>query len=941
MRNKALSIICAWVLVTASVLSVFSASASDRISINSYNELTTAFADNSGIKYALGKSLYVKSSGITANADIDGGGYSFNCIEGSANALIYQNENVNSSFSNLIINGSKKADVGIWLGAGSMTYNGCTITGFDITGGRYSAIAAASSSNLVLNDTILDTNTKYDISLYDSATLTINKGTQLDSVYVDNNFTKINIGADWSGCFDITMKVPTVRTLGTVDSTADISGITVSNGDYYVVNDNGMLVVTTDNERAIRFDMSQKDTLYKGSTGFLYGESEINVPTIDLLQGLKPDTMVQKAVGGLQHPTGDAVRNQSALISAGVRDMQVYFQDIYLEWPYDAPMTNGEIDLDSYQKTVEKILYSTICNSADAGDSGAFKGSDGKYYVLNEELTKQYSYVLFNEPDQIWYGGNLEGLEEAWKKIYFAVHAIDPNARCVGPNFAGFNADSYNHFLEYCYNNNCLPEIISWHELGDISLTDFYEHYDCVKTAQGKYYTDEYAEKSGRSYQPELIVNEYARHYDIGSPGGLIKWLSMFEDKDMSACMAYWAMANSLNEMAADQNSPTSTWWVYHWYAQMTGNQCPLTCPDFNQTRFYGVSSYDESINMAYVLFGGSEDENKAETVYLDNIDATDLANENGLVNVKIYGVGFSGQQGACYSPQVVFNSAVQIADNSLRVQIDNPNEMQAYFAVITKADDSASPSNMSGVGMSTLSYEAEDSDLLGGATVYDKISWTSFATSGRADVGNICNIGDGVEFNINVPKSSYYNISLFYSLQAPFVNPKTLNPDANGQNRGIGKTLPFGVKIDDGERDTIYLESTVSWLYKNHYDMDLYLTAGEHTVTFTQINSNESCKGNLQLTAALDKLDLVLIDDISTRYDFEIDLTEMSNFKTENGYRVTAIAPKAGYYTIISDGEISLTKQSVDYAADAKTYSQCSVYDNPVSNTVYLSQGA
>ena len=710
------------------------------------------------------------------------------------------------------------------------------------------------------------------------------------------------------------------------------------NNYYYKGLEYRNITFYSGDDNALHFNMNGRETLYKGSTGFLYGEAEINVPSIDLLSGLQPDTMVQKAYAGKQHPTGDAVRTSSALLSSGVKDMQIYLQDHYLEWPYDAPYKDGAIDLDSYQSTVEKILYAMICDEAQQGDAGAFLGSDGKYYVLNEN-SKNYSYVLFNEPDQIWYGGNLDGLKAAWKKIYDAVHAIDPDARCAGPNYSGYNQADYISFMSYCYDNNCLPEVISWHELGDSSLTDFYSHYDSVNNLKNTYYTAAYAEKSGRSYQPQLMVNEYARHYDIGAPGGLVKWLSMFEEKNMSGCMAYWAMANTLNEMAADQNSPTSTWWVYHWYAQMTGNQCPLTSPTFDKTRFYGLTSYDEDINTAYVLFGGGANEIGSETVYLDSINSTDLVNNNGAVNVKLYAVGFSGQLGANYKPEVVFDGVMATENNSLSVNVNNTDEMQAYFAVITKPDDGVSAGSAQSLQYPVLSYEAEDAELIGGATAYPKVGWSTFATSGRADVGSINNNGDGVNFTVNVPENGYYNASLFYSIQAPYVNPQTLEPDANGQNRGIGKALPYGVWLDSNRLDDITLESTVTWAYKNHYDLPIYLTAGEHELTFKQINGDEGNKGNLQLVAALDKLDISKVT--GSENDFEICLNEMKSFKSGNTYRVTAVAPAEGYYTVSADGNFTLKKQCVDYAADADSFSTCSVYDVAVSNTVYLAKGA
>lgn len=688
----------------------------------------------------------------------------------------------------------------------------------------------------------------------------------------------------------------------------------------------------------MHFDMSEKSTMYHGSTGFLYGVAEINVPSIDLLYGLKPAVLVQKAYNGLQHPTGDSVRTSSAIKAAGGKSIQVYFQDIYLEWPYNAPYKDdGSLDVDGYQKAVEEILYGTICDKASADDPNAFLGSDGNYYTLNEEKAQMYSYVLFNEPDNIWYGNNLSGLENAWKQIYDAVHAIDPNAKCVGPNFSSFNAGSYDSFLSYCYDNNCLPELISWHELGDNSLTNYYSNYDTIKGYADKYYTDEYTQKSGREITPELIVNEYARYYDIGAPGGLVKWLSMFEDKDMNGCMAYWGMANSLNEMAAKQNSPNSTWWVYHWYAQMTGEQCAHTSPDFASSNFYGTVSYDEDINMAYALFGGAQSSN--ETVYLDNLDKTSLVGEHGAVNVKVYGVGYSGQMGTTYKPECVYDGAVNVTDNTLKIHIENTDEMDVYFAVITKTDEEGT--DMSGAAMSVISYEAENAELIGGAKTYSKKAWGDLATSGRSIVGSINNNGDGVKFTVDVPEDGTYNMSLFYSLQAPYVNAQSFEPDANGQNRAIGQVLPFGMSIDGGENETIYLDTTVKWDYKTHHDIDLELTKGEHTITFTQINGDEGNKGNLQLVACVDKIDLTHIEDENTRNDFTIDMDEQTAFIENGSAKITAVAPVSGYYDISGDGDFTLKKQVVDYAADAESYSEADVYDVDVENTVYLSQGA
>lgn len=692
-------------------------------------------------------------------------------------------------------------------------------------------------------------------------------------------------------------------------------------------------------EVTVEFDMSDRSALYHGSTGFLYGAAELNVPTVDLMYGLKPSTFVQKIYKGQQHPNGDVVRTSSAIQAVTDKRIQTYFQDIYVEWPYEVPMLpDGTVDIDSYQKTVEEILYGMICENAEANDEGAFLGSDGKYHILNEEKASKYSYVLFNEPDSIWFGAKSNAqarLHKAWKQIYDAIHKIDPNAVCTGPNMTRYRHNEYKEFLKFCKENDCMPEIITWHELQN-DFRNFPENYDKAEELVNTYYTD--------GFKPEICINEYGRHCDLTAAGDLVKWMAMLEDKNVTGCLAFWSFADSMNDIAAGQNTPGSAWWIYHWYAQMTGEQCNAVTKLDDGVDFYGLTSYDEDINMAYTIFGGNTDTGADEVVTLNNISSTNLLGTNGAANVKVYGVGFSGHHGDSLTPQCIFDGAVNAENDTITIKVDDTDEMDAYFAIITPTDKTGE--KMDNVKLSTLSYEAENEELLGGATSSynpdrsDAEYRKTFAQSGRWVVKNIADNEDGVKFTVNVPETGVYDMRLFYSLQAPAVN-ENYEIDANGTNRAVGKVLPFGMTVNDGETQTIYLDPTISYDFKTYYKTDIELTAGENTIEFTQINGNESGKKEkIRLVPELDKLDLTLVPDTETRNDFTIDMSEQTAFKENDGYRICVIAPEAGYYTV-TGGDITIAKQSIDFPSDADSFSECSVYDIPVSNTVYLAKGA
>ena len=104
-----------------------------------------------------------------------------------------------------------------------------------------------------------------------------------------------------------------------------------------------------------------------------------------------------------------------------------------------------------------------------------------------------------------------------------------------------------------------LTDIIVWHELFDgadagNSLVSFHDHWKQIRKKIKEYYIDRGLE------EPIAVVNEYALFEDMGAGGALLPWLAMFEEAGIYACSAYWGLANTANELAADANIPNSAW---------------------------------------------------------------------------------------------------------------------------------------------------------------------------------------------------------------------------------------------------------------------------------------------------------------------------------------------------------------------------------------------
>ncbi len=670
---------------------------------------------------------------------------------------------------------------------------------------------------------------------------------------------------------------------------------------------------------ALHFDADPakgKGALFHGSTGFLYGVSEVGVPSADLISAISPKILVQKVADGQQHPSGDGYRLDSYLEECGVENVQVYLQDYYLEWPYES---NG---IEDYNTKVQKIVSKMV-----AGKTAA-------------EL-ERYSFVIFNEPDQIWYGGRLGQMCTDWLKIYTTIKNINPALKVAGPNFAGYNSNSLRTFLEYCRDNNCLPEYVTWHELQKDKLASFKSHCDEAKQFVKTYY-------AGSGIEPILFVNETVNFDDVGNPGALVNWLSIFDEEDTYASLPYWGLANSMNELVADSNKPNGAWWVYKWYAQMTGNKMPLTLENIGgpsaHGRLYGLSSMDEGAKTLYSLFGGQAGK---QTVSIENIRSTKTFQDASNAHVKIYSTKYTGHHGFADQIPVEFEGNMAFTGNDLVFTVPEAELMDAYFAVITPATGTENSSiSQYEKEKWEKTYEAEDAALLGAAQVYKKEGGGDLARSNRAEVGHINSESDGVKFRVEVPKAGRYRLDIYYSSQAPQVDPLTLQyVSSGGQNRAIGALVTHSLSIDGAAPQEIVYDSTVKWGYYNYKTIYVELAAGKHDIQLMHKGEDQNLKQvDSQLCAALDKIGLTY--EPRAEAIVEIEPEELAG--TQPGYALSQAGtysgagaavgsggfefyvnvPRDGYYALgtAGAGTASLAKSKVSYAKDAKAESKVSI---------------
>jgi hypothetical protein len=641
-------------------------------------------------------------------------------------------------------------------------------------------------------------------------------------------------------------------------------------------------ISTAQTNPQLEVDLSvENGEMLNGGAGFLYGMSEPNVPDINTIIPLKPYATVQKAPDGLQHPNGDALKVSDYFLEAGGQQVQIYLQDIYEHWPYE--FTGIPDYLSKIETTVKKVIE-----------------HPNKDTVV---------YVPFNEPDHIWYGGmNTQAQERFfsdWKTVVEKIKSLHPDARIAGPNFAGYNGTVYRNFFKFAKENDVLPDIVTWHELGDDFFSGWesrYNHYRSIEEELG--------------FGPlEININEYARPRDPSNQGVLLQFLAKFERSKVYGALPYWHMADNLNDLVVESNRVNGAWWLYKWTGEMKGKQTvQVTPPDANAMGLEGIATIDKSKKQAQVVFGGM---NGSADIVLKGVNSHKEFGDN--VHVTVWESAWTGFDGAAGNPVVVHEKDYPVVDGRVVVPVSNMHNMSAYKAIISPATAKSTFAQQPWKKI----YEAENALLSGKATEYDlgnSSEYIEWPTSGGKQVGGIDDEDSSVTFNVNVPEDGKYLMDVFYG-NGP------LGPEQSIANRR--KTAKHLLKIDDGETNEIVYPANVGFKFIGIKKVYLDLKAGNHTLSFSGMPVMQD--GHLTRVALLDRIDLTRVGMYgkevvpkADRYEAEYaelngDASMSSNYDNYNGTGYVSFSgeEKSGVMFVVNVQENGYYETKFKYSTD------------------------
>lgn len=479
-------------------------------------------------------------------------------------------------------------------------------------------------------------------------------------------------------------------------------------------------------------------TVTRVGSGGLYALATPTDPDPALLPALRLNQLTQPPPGvtqlgnGATTPTGDALKIGQTAIGAGAQQ-QIRIPDIYPDFPYKW------VSWDDLTAKVNTMVQQRLDR---------------------QDLTNINGWELWNEPDGTWDTAKAGSFDDGFARIYKLVRAKDTVTPIVGPSWSQYNHDWMLGFMTAQKASGTIPDVVSWHELGDGGWNDVSAHVADYRAIE---------KQLGISPRP-ISIDEYGSPGQVDDPSVAVHLVSQFERNGIrDAERAYWYESGTIGGLIWN-NKPTGSYWVYKWLADQSGNIVKTTpSGDFD-----GVASYDAVRKTVDVVAGG---------VYgTNNVKINGLAPLGTQVQVTVNYTPKSGRKSNVDAPTQVSSSTYTVTNGSITVPIANQDYLGAYQVLVTPV----------GGAVNTQTYEAEN------ATVVNAERLTSASASNGGYVGRIDGTGDArtdsfVDFIVNVPTAGRYTMGVRY---------------ANGGTA----TSTQGLAYNGGAWSTISYPPTGSW---------------------------------------------------------------------------------------------------------------------------------
>ncbi|WP_219827788.1 LamG-like jellyroll fold domain-containing protein [Rathayibacter sp. AY2B5] len=473
------------------------------------------------------------------------------------------------------------------------------------------------------------------------------------------------------------------------------------------------------------------------ASGSLYGLASAGVPSLDKILPIKPHTFVQKPEGGTQQPTGDALSVADTAKSAGA-GVVVRLVDYLPGWPY-------RYDKASWLPAVEKMVEDTQAS--------------GKTNIV--------AYAIWNEPDITWQAPN-GSFFDLWTETYRLIRTLDPEMPIQGPAYSD-NITNMRAFYEHAKATDTLPDVLEWHEL--IRSSKIKGDVEKVRAILDDLDLPE----------PPIDITEYAAPAEVGLSGPLVGYIAKLERYGITrAELPFWNQSGALGDLLTGRNGdPNGAYWLYTWYAQMSG-QMVTTTPPSNESPLDGAASVSDEGDEVRVIAGGNTG---ATSIKVNGLDELSLGSK---VDVQVDFTASYGRTVKTDGPVTISNTTYEVAsDGSITVPIVM-NPTYGYQVIVTPEK---SPTSLAGDYTVDNANSGLQLATQGGATANGTPVVQADSATSTGQAWRITAAGQGLYRVIHTPSGR----TLTIAGAATSNGAAAVIADANGGDEQLWQLIPDG----------------------------------------------------------------------------------------------------------------------------------------------------
>ncbi len=414
------------------------------------------------------------------------------------------------------------------------------------------------------------------------------------------------------------------------------------------------------------------------ASGSLYGVTESLPADVDgLIAPLQPKMFTNPAEN-IQQPHGDAFLVAARVASTGAL-VTIRLADWLPGWPYQFP---------GMSQWLTKVGQSVARRKQAAVDNF-------------------YGYEIWNEPGGTW--KDAMPFTDFWKQTYDELKKLDPDTAVIGPSYSFYRSTDLRNFLTFARDNDCLPDIVAWHELSGGDVASHFDHYRAME------------QELGIGPLP-ISINEYSgsEHIDDeGQPGASAPLIAKFERMGIdTACLTFWDVPHPgrLGSLLANDTSKNGGWWFYKWYGDMSGDMVEARGPKNNDvTTLDGFANLDKQDRTASILFAGVND--GTIRVVVDGFGATQLFGTT--VHAVVEKTPWVNRSTVVNETMLLEESDYPITNDGVEFAIPNANNFDGYRILLSSneppVDNGTGGAGSGGTG--GLDTGSGSTDGVGGAS--------------------------------------------------------------------------------------------------------------------------------------------------------------------------------------------------------------------------------